>query len=50
VLPVKGNHTLPPRPRVDLHRGDGGTLADFERLMRPFAARRKKAAVPAAPQ
>jgi hypothetical protein len=50
VLPAKRNHTLPPRARVDLHRGDAVTLAEFERLMRPFAARRKKApSGPAAP-
>lgn len=40
TIPPKGNHTLPPRPRVPLHKGDGRTLADFERLLRPFAAKR----------
>lgn len=42
VIPPKRDHTLPPAPRVDLHKGDGGTLADFERVLRPFAAKRNR--------
>jgi hypothetical protein len=42
VIPVKNNHTLPPRPRVALHKQDGCTLTDAERLLRPFAAKKKK--------
>jgi hypothetical protein len=44
TIPPKGNHTLPPRPRVPLHKGDGRTLADFERLLRPFAAKNRTCA------
>jgi hypothetical protein len=44
TIPPRGNHTLPPRPRVPLHKGDGRTLADFERLLRPFAAKNRTCA------
>eukprot|EP00775_Hariotina_reticulata_P002529 gene2529-2831_t len=44
VVPVKGNHTLGPKPRMELHRGDGVNLADFEKQLRPFATKRRAAA------
>lgn len=40
--PPKCDHTLPPKPRVDLHIGEGATLADFDKLLRPFAAKRRQ--------
>jgi hypothetical protein len=43
VVPVKNNHTLPPRPRVALHKDDGCLLTEVEKLLRPFAAKKKKA-------